>query len=110
MGILNRLLRIADRVDDAKTDLEYGVFRDRRFDKAEELAKAGQSNEAVVTGIKRRTNDGTTDTDVRLEWYAPEPRAAAVHYGDSMPLVVRLGSTVAIRFDGDAAVLDPAAM
>lgn len=110
MGILSRLLKGADRVDQAKTDLEFAVFRDRRFEKAEALARAGTSNEAVVTGIKRRLSDGTTETDVRLEWYAPEPRAAAVHYGDDMPLVVRLGSTVAIRFDGDAAVLDPAAM
>jgi hypothetical protein len=110
MGILGRLLKGADAIDQAKTDLEFAVFRDRRFERAEALAASGLRNEAVVTGIKRRTSDGTTDTDVRLEWYAPESRAAGIHYGDSMPLVVRLGSTVAIRFDGDAAVLDPVAM
>jgi hypothetical protein len=110
MGILSRLLKGADAIDQAKTDLEFALFRDRRFEKAEALAASGASNEAVVTGIRRRTSDGTTETTVRLEWYAPEPRVAGIHYGDVMPLVVRLGSTVAIRFDGDAAVLDPAAM
>jgi hypothetical protein len=109
MGILSKLLRSADRVHEAKEDLEYALLRDRRFDRAEALAREGTSNEAVVTGIRRRLNDGT-ETQVRLEWFTPEPRAGAVYFGDSMPLVVRLGSTVAIRFDGDAAVLDPAAM
>lgn len=110
MGILGKLLKGADRVYEAKEDLEYALVRDRRFERAEALARAGTSNEAVVTGIRRRLNDSTTETQVRLEWLAPEPRAAAVHFGGSMPLMVRLGSTVAIRFEGDAAVLDPAAM
>ncbi len=109
MGILSKLLGAANRVDQAKEDLEFALVHDRRFGRAEALAREGTENEAVVTGIRRRLNDGT-ETQVRLEWFAPEPRAGAIYFGDSMPLVIRLGSTVAIRFDGDAAVLDPAAM
>ena len=45
-----------------------------------------------------------------VEWFAPEPRVSAVHYGDQMPLAIRLGSTVAIKTDGDSAVVDPIAM
>ncbi len=109
MGILSRLLGAANRVDQAKEDVEFALVHDRRFGRAEALAKSGARNDAVITGIRRRSNDGT-ETQVRLEWFAPEPRSGAVYFGDSMPLVVRLGSTVAIRFEGDAAVLDPAAM
>lgn len=109
MGIFSRLLRVADRIDDAKTDLEFAVFGDKRYARAEALAKAGAGDEAVITGIRRRLNDGT-DTEVRLEWYGPEHQVGAVHFGDAMPLVVRLGSTVAIRHDGGKVVLDPAAM
>jgi hypothetical protein len=110
MGIFKKLLQGADKVYDAKSTLEYSVFRDRRFDRAEKLAASGDPDTAVVTGIKRRYNDGTTDTTVRVEWYAPEPRVSAVHYGADMPLVIRLGATLAIKVDGDAAVVDPVAM
>jgi len=109
MGILSKLLGAANRVDQAKEDVEFALVHDRRFGRAEALARSGARNEAVITGIRRRSNDGT-ETQVRLEWFAPEPRSGAVYFGDSMPLVVRLRSTVAIRFEGDAAVLDPAAM
>lgn len=64
----------------------------------------------MITGIKRRFNDSTTNTDIRLEWFAPEHRESAIHYGSAMPMLIRLGSTVAIRADGDAAVIDPQAM
>ena len=110
MGIFDKLLRGADKVYDAKTTLETEVFKDRRFERAEKLAATGDPNTAVITGIKRRFNDSTTETDIRLEWFAPEPRAAAIHYGSAMPMLIRLGSTVAIKADGDAAVVDPQAM
>ena len=110
MGLFKKLLGVADKVDDAKTTLEARAFRDRRFDRAEKLAATGDPNQAVVTGIKRRLNDSTTETDIRLEWFGPEPRVGAIHYGGDVPLAIRLGSTVAIKTDGDSAVVDPAAM
>lgn len=110
MGIWKKLLGAADKVYDAKTDLETRPFRDRRYERAEALAATGDPHQGVVTGIKRRLNDSTTTTDVRIEWFAPEPRVGGLHLGDEMPLVVRLGSTVAIKTEGDVAVLDPAAM
>mgnify|MGYP000937178854 CR=1 FL=1 len=110
MGLFQKLLRGADKVYDAKTTLEYSVLRDRRFDRAERLAAAGDPSTAVITGIKRRYNESTTDTDVRLEWFAPDPRVGGVHYGADMPLVIRLGSTIAVKTDGDRVVVDPAAM
>ncbi len=110
MGLFGKLLRGADKVYDAKTTLEVEVFKDRRFARAEQLAATGDPNQAVVTGIKRRLNDSTTETDVRIEWFGPEPRVGAIHYGGAMPLVIRLGSTLAIKADGDSAVVDPDAM
>jgi hypothetical protein len=110
MGLFKKVLQGADKVHDAKVTAEYTVFRDRRFDRADKLAVSGDANEAVITGIRRRYNSGTTDTLVRLEWYGPEPRVGAIFYGGYMPLAIRLGSTVAIRADGDTAVVDPQAM
>ncbi len=110
MGLFDKLLKGADRVYDAKTDLETAVFTDRRFERAERLAASGDPNTAVITGIKRRYNDSLTDTDLRLEWFAPEPRVGAIRYGADIPLVIRLGSTIAVKTDGDAVVVDPAAM
>ncbi len=110
MGLFKKLLGGAEKVYDAKTTLEARAFRDRRFDRAENLAATGDPNQAVVTGIKRRLNDGTTETDIRLEWFGPEPRVGAVHYGGELPLAIRLGSTVAIKTDSNSAVVDPAAM
>ena len=55
-------------------------------------------------------NDGITETDIRLEWFGPEPRVGAIHYGGELPLAIRLGSTVAIKTDGDSVAVDPAAM
>lgn len=110
MGLFDKLLKGADEVYDAKTTLETEVFRDRRFGRAEKLAATGDPNTAVITGIKRRYNDSLTDTDIRLEWFAPEPRVGAIHYGADIPLAIRLGSTIAVRTDGDSVVIDPAAM
>jgi hypothetical protein len=110
MGLFDKLLKGADEVYDAKTILETEVFKDRRFGRAEKLAATGDPNTAVITGIKRRYNDSLTDTDIRLEWFAPEPRVGAIHYGADIPLAIRLGSTIAVKTDGDSVVVDPAAM
>lgn len=110
MGFLGRLLRGADRVHDAATTLEVEVFKDRRFERAESLARSGDPNTAVITGIRRRYHDSLTDTDLRLEWFAPESRVGGVHYGTDLPLVVRLGSTIAVRTDGRSVAVDPASM
>lgn len=110
MGLFKKLLAGADKVYDAKETLEYEVFKDRRYDRAEKLAAAGDPNTAVITGIKRRYNGDFTDTDIRLEWYSPEPRVGGIHYGADVPLVIRLGSTIAVKTDGDSVVVDPAAM
>lgn len=110
MGLFDKLLKGADKVYDAKTTLETEVFRDRRFERAEKLAATGDPNTAVITGIQRRYNDSLTDTDLRLEWFAPEPRVGAIHYGADIPLTIRLGSTIAVKTDGDSVVVDPAAM
>jgi hypothetical protein len=111
MGFLSRIMGGLDKVDDAKTDLELAVFRDRRFARADALAASGDPNEAVVTGIHRRfQGESGTVTKVRLEWYDPQPRVGGIMFGDELPLTVRLGSTVAIRSDGDGVALDYAAM
>jgi hypothetical protein len=110
MGFLKKLLAGADKVDDAKTTFETELFKDRRFERAEKLAATGDANTAVITGIKRRYNDSLTDTDLRLEWFAPEPRVGGIHYGADIPLVFRLGSTIAVKSDADSVVVDPAAM
>lgn len=110
MGLFKKVLQGADKVYDAKVTAEYAIFKDRRFDRAEKLATSGDANEAVITGIRRRYNDRTTDTVIRLEWCGPEPRVGAIFYGGYMPLAIRLGSTVAIRADGESAVVDPKAM
>ena len=110
MGLFDKLLKGADEVYDVKTTLETEVFRVRRFERAEKLAATGDPNTAVITGIRRRYNDSLTDTDIRLEWFAPEPRVGAIHYGADIPLAIRLGSTIAVRTDGDSVAVDPAAM
>lgn len=110
MGLLDRLIGAANRAEQAKTSAELHVFRDRRFERAEELAAAGRPDEAVVTGIRRRLNDGTTETQVRLEWHAPEPRVGALRFGDDLAPVLRLGATVRVRTDGDTVALDIDAM
>jgi hypothetical protein len=110
MGLFKKILGGAEKVYDAKETLEYQVFHDRRFDRAEKLAASGDPNTAVVTGIKRRYNDTFTETDIRLEWFAPEPRVGGIHYGADIPLAIRLGSTLAVKTDGDSVVVDYAAM
>jgi len=109
MGLLDRAISALNKADDVKTDIEYGVFRDRRFDRAEKLAAEGVTTEAVVTGIDSFYND-TTEIRVRLEWFDPSPRVGAVHYGAAMPLAIRLGSTVCVATDGDKVAIDPGPM
>lgn len=110
MGLLDRLIGTANRVEQAEVDLEHAVSRDRRFERAEELAASGRPDEAVVTGIRRRLNSSTTDTRVRLEWFSPEPHVGAIAWGEDLPLIVRLGSTVRVRTSGDEVALDSAEM
>lgn len=110
MGLWDRLFGTVNRAEQVKFDVEHSVFRDRRFERAEELAESGRADEAVVTGIRRRLNDSTTDTRVRLEWFSPEPRVGAIAWGMDLPLIVRLGSTVQVRTSGDKVTLDPDAM
>lgn len=110
MGLLDRLFSGVNRVEQTASDAEYAVFRDRRFRRAEELAAAGRADEAVVTGIRRRLADSTTETRVRLEWFSPEPRVGAIVWGGDLPLMVRLGSTVRVRASGDEATFDTVAM
>lgn len=109
MGLLDRAINALNKAEDAKTDLEYGIFRDRRFDRAEKLAADGVTTEAVVTGIDSFYND-TTEIRVRLEWFDPSPRVGAIHYGGAMPLAIRLGSTVCVATDGDRVAIDPGPM
>ena len=103
MGLFNKLLAGADKAYDAKETLEYEVFKDRRYDRAEKLAAAGDPNTAVITGIKRRYNGDFTETDIRLEWYFPEPRVGGIHYGAAIPPAIRLGSTSRSRPTADSA-------
>ncbi len=111
MGFWGKVLGGLDKAYDAKTDAELAIFRDRRFARADALAASGSRNEAVVTGIRRRTDgDASTITVIRLEWSDPEPRAGALRFGAESPAVVRLGSSVAVRTDGDRVALDHAAM
>jgi hypothetical protein len=109
MGFLDKLLRGADKIHDAKMDAEDAIFRDRSFERAEHLAESGASHAAVITGIHGRYND-TTELVFRLEWNDGEPRAAAVLFGGNAPVTLRLGCAVLVATDGDSAVLDPAAM
>jgi hypothetical protein len=110
MGLFKKAQRGADKVYDATLTVEHEIFKDRRFGRAEKLAATGDPNQAVVTGIRRRLNDSTTTTDIRLDWFAPEPRVGAVHYGGNVSPVIRLGSTLPIKADGDSAAVDLAAM
>ena len=109
MGLLDRAISALNKAEDVKTDVEYGIFRDRRFDRAEKLAAEGVTTEAVVTGIDSFYND-TTEIRVRLEWFDPSPRVGAIHYGGAMPLAIRLGSTVCVATDGDKVAIDPGPM
>ncbi|WP_183099454.1 hypothetical protein [Nocardioides pelophilus] len=110
MGLFRKLLGGADRIAQAESDLEHAVFRDRRYERAARLAEAGDPGTAVVTGIRRRSNDGTTTTHLRLEWFAPEPQVGGLLFGDALHPALRLGSTVRIRTDGRSVVIDPQAM
>ena len=50
MGLFDRAINALNRAEDVKTDIEYGIFRDRRFDRAEKLAAEGVTTEAVIKG------------------------------------------------------------
>jgi hypothetical protein len=110
MGLLDRLIGGLNRVDQAASDLEYRITMDRRFAQADRLAAEGVRNEGVLTGIKRRFNDGTADTIIRLSWYGPDERSCGVLLGTGRREGLRLGASVAIRVDENDAVLDWRAM
>lgn len=110
MGLLDRLIGAANKVDDLKTDLEYNTFRDRSYDRADQLAATGAAIEGTVTGIHFRLDDSMTEGVYRVEWQDPEPRAAGIRYPGAAPSLLRLGSSVPLRVDGDQAVIDAAAL
>ena len=110
MGIFDRIIGAVNRAGEAKEEAEQRVFGDRRFQQAERLAESGTRTEAVITGIRLRLNDTLTDVTLRLTWFDGAPRHAAIALGTGRLSGLRLGSTVAIRQDGDAAVLDWSAM
>jgi hypothetical protein len=103
VGLFDKLLRGADKAYDVKADVEFGLFRDRRYDAAERLAAGGDPGTAIVTGIRGRFNGDTTELVYRLEW---QDGTGAVLYGAGAPVALRIGSSVLIRADGGAAVLD----
>lgn len=110
MGFFDKLLGAANKVDDVKTTIEYNTLRDRRYDRAEELAAEGDALEAVVTGIYFKLNNEMTEGVFRLEWSDPAPRVAGVLFSGAAPEVLRLGSSVPVRVDGDTAVIDSKVM
>ena len=110
MGLFDKLLGGADKVHDLKTDAEFALFRDRRYDASERLAAKGDPGVAIVTGIRGRFNDDTTDYVYRLEWNDGEDREGSVHFGYAAPPSLRVGSEVRVRTDGGSIVLDPDAM
>lgn len=110
MGLFDKLLRGADRIHDAKTDAEHAIFRDRSFEKAERLAESGESHAAVITGIRGRYNDSTSEVTFRLEWDDGRPRVAAVLFKSGAPDGLRLGCEVLVVTDGSSTVLDTVAM
>lgn len=110
MGFLDRVIGAVNKADEKAFDLEHQLTMDRRYGQAERLAAEGVRDEAVVTGIHRKLNDGTTQTSVRLEWLAPEPSTAGILLGSDQIAAIRLGATVAIRTEDGQAVLDWEAM
>lgn len=110
MGFFNRLLGAANKVDGARSDVEDAIFRDRRYDRAEDLAKQGGTIEATVTGIHFKFANDSTEGFYRVEWADPAPRAAGVRFPGVAPAAVRYGASVPIRVDGDKAVVDGATL
>lgn len=106
MGFLDRVIGAVNKADEKATDLEHKLTVDRRYGQAERLAAEGLRDEAVITGIQRKLNDGTAQTSVRLEWRAPEPSTAGILLSSEPIAAIRLGATVAIRTDGGEAVVD----
>jgi hypothetical protein len=109
MGFLDKLIGAANKVEDVKTDIEYNTFRDRSHDRADQLEGEGAAIEGTVTGVHFTLNDSIPEGVYRVEWQDPEPRAAGVRYsGAAAPSLLRLGSSVPLRVDGDKAVVDTA--
>ncbi|MEP7020045.1 MAG: hypothetical protein ABI808_05305 [Pseudonocardiales bacterium] len=107
MGILDKLIGGLNRVDQAVDNTEFRIFRDRRFEQADRLASEGVHNEGVLTGIMQRYNE-TTETALRVSWFAPELRHAGISIGTGVDRIsgLRLGTTLALSVDGDRAALN----
>jgi hypothetical protein len=110
MGLLDRLIGGINRTAQPVENFEYRLFMDRRFAQADRLAAEGVRSEAVLTGIKRRYDEGTEDTIVRLSWFDPQERTCGILLGTGRREGLRLGASYAIRADEDEAVLDWSAM
>lgn len=82
----------------------------KAFRQARELAENGTRQEGTLTGIKRRWEDTTTNTTLRLSWTDPGERHAGVQASGSWLFGLRLGTTVPLRTEGERAVLDWAAL
>lgn len=109
MGLLDRVINTVNRVHDV-VDVDDRLFMDRRFAQADRLTAEGVSNEGVLTGIKRRFEDGATDTILRLSWFDPAERTCGILLGTGRVEGLRLGGRYAIRTEDGEAVFDWAAM
>ena len=106
MGFLDRVIGGVNKAHEKTTDAEYAVFRDRRYDAAERLAQSGEAGHAIITGIRGRWNDETTELVYRLEWNDGGMRAGAIRFGGGAASSLRIGSEVLVRTDGDRVTLD----
>jgi len=109
VGLLDKFIRGANKVDEVASDAEHSIFRPRKYDAAAKLAERGAPGTAIVTGIRGRLNDDTTQMVFRLEWNDGALHEGAIEYFNP-PASLRLGSEVMVRTDGGAVVLDPDAM
>jgi hypothetical protein len=109
VGLLDKFIRGANKVEEVASDAEDAVFHSHKYDAAAKLAERGAPGTAIVTGIRGRFNDDTTQMVFRLEWNDGAVHEGAVEYFNP-PASLRLGSEVMIRTDGGAVVLDPDAM
>lgn len=110
MGLLDRLIGGINRTAEPIQNFENRLLLDRRFAQADRLAAEGVRSEAVLTGIKRRYEDGTENTIVRITWFDPHERTCGILLGSGRREGLRLGASYAIRADEDEAVLDWSAM
>ena len=94
MGFLDRVIGGVNQAHEKTTDAEYAVFRDRRYDAAERLAQSGEEGHAIITGIRGRWNDETTELVYRLEWNDGGMRSGAIRFGGGAASSLRIGPEV----------------